>query len=53
MGKERDVGPKGGDRQETHEGGREGSGTRPSGTGSKSGSTKITGKSGTVYKSGK
>lgn len=37
MGKERDTGPRGGDKQESHEKGREGSGTRPSGTGTKSG----------------
>ena len=29
--KERDTGPRGGDRQPAHEGGREGSGTRPGG----------------------
>jgi hypothetical protein len=33
MGKERDVGSKLGDRQPGHEKGREGQGTRPSGTG--------------------
>ena len=32
--KESDTGPRGGDQQPAHEGGREGSGTRPSGTGS-------------------
>ena len=31
--KESDVGPRGGDQQPAHEGGREGKGTRPSGTG--------------------
>ena len=35
MGKEQDTGPTPGDRQETHEGGREGRGSRPSDTGGK------------------
>jgi hypothetical protein len=30
MGKEQDTGPRGGDQQPAHEGGREGTGTRPS-----------------------
>ena len=38
--KERDTGPRGGDRQPAHEGGREGRGTRPSGTDGKGGSDK-------------
>ncbi len=37
MGKESDTGSKGGDRQETHEGGREGTGSRGSGTDGKGG----------------
>ena len=48
--KEGDRGSKGGDYQKGHEGGHEGPGTRPSGTGTNSGSTTIGGsKSGTVY----
>lgn len=35
--KERDTGSKGGDRQQSHEQGREGSGTRPSGGGGSGG----------------
>ncbi len=37
MGKESDTGPRSGDRQETHERGREGSGSRGSGTDGKGG----------------
>ena len=51
MGKERGPGPRPGDRQPAHESGRSGTGTRPSGTGIRSGSTSITGKkSGTIYR---
>ena len=47
--KEQDTGPKSGDRQPAHEKGREGGGTRPSGTG-KSGTVTIGGsKKGDVY----
>ncbi len=57
--KERDTGPKGGDKQPAHEGGREGTGTRPSGTGgsgsggqsgSKSGGSSGSGQGGTSKK---
>ena len=48
MGKEWNTGPRPGDRQETHERGRQGTGTRPSGTGKSS-----RGKSGGKSRGGK
>ena len=44
--KESDTGPKGGDQQPAHEGGREGSGPRPSGTGSWGGKSSPSGDKG-------